>query len=402
MMKGSFHRLRSSAGRVAAAILSEGLAPGRAAAAVFAGVFIGIVPIYGFQSLAAVGVAVLLRLNKPLTLAATFINNPLLQPFLVAVSIGLGHLVLTGHYQVITESPFTAHGFTNSLSAWFAGSVILGVVVGGLLAAATFAGAGLGSVESRRRRARRRQTNALYARSSTFVRGFVRWKLRLDRVFDFLEAEDPGAGAVIDLGCGHGIASAFVVSGSPGRRVLGCDLDGQRVAVAQQAFAGRDAAFQVEDVRRYPLSPVTLILILDVLQYLDRDEQLGLLEGCARNLEDGGKLIFRVQDEERGIFSHFSMALDRIVFALGRAGRRPLMLTFEEYRRVLEDAGLAVRHVRFRNRLPLAHLLVIATKRTVSGQPLPEGRGADQSRDGVPPGPGAVSPYDPESGSSLP
>ena len=158
----------------------------------------------------------------------------------------------------------------------------------------------------------------------------------------------------------------------------------------------------MEDVRRYPLSPVTLILILDVLQYLDRDEQLGLLEGCARNLEDGGKLIFRVQDEERGIFSHFSMALDRIVFALGRAGRRPLMLTFEEYRRVLEDAGLAVRHVRFRNRLPLAHLLVIATKRTVSGQPLPEGRGADQSRDGVPPGPGAVSPYDPESGSSLP
>ena len=131
-MKGVFHRLRSSARRVVAAILSEGLAPGRAAAAVFIGVFIGIVPIYGFQALTAVGLAVLFRLNKPLTLAATFISNPFFQPFLVAVSIGLGHLVLNGHYQVITESPFTAHGFTSSLAAWFAGSVILGAVLGGL------------------------------------------------------------------------------------------------------------------------------------------------------------------------------------------------------------------------------------------------------------------------------
>jgi 2-polyprenyl-6-hydroxyphenyl methylase/3-demethylubiquinone-9 3-methyltransferase len=361
-MTGAFHRLRSSARRVVAAVLSEGLGPGRAAAAVFTGVFIGIVPIYGFQSLAAVGAAVLFRLNKPLTLAATFINNPLLQPLLVATSIGLGHLMLNGHYQVITESPFTAHGFTNSLSAWFAGSAVLGVGVGGLTALGTFVAAGLGSEESRRRRARCRQVRGMYARCPWGDRGFVRWKLRLDRVFDFLEVEDPGTGTVIDLGCGHGIASAFVVSGSAGRKLLGCDLDGHRVAVAQQAFEGLDAVFQVEDVRRFPLAPARLILILDVLQYLDHCEQLDLLGRCAGALEGGGKLIFRIQDEERGLYSRFSMGLDRVVFALGRAGRRPSMLTGEEYQRVLEDAGLDVRQVRFRNRLPLAHRLVIAVK----------------------------------------
>src|ERR1017187_9845770 len=339
-MKRAFHRLRSSARRVMAAILSEGLAPGRAAAAVFTGVFIGVVPIYGFQLLAAAGAAVMFRLNKPLTLAATFINNPLLQPFLVATSIGLGYLVLNGHYQIITESPFTAHGFTDSLWAWFTGSAILGVALGGLMALATFVAAGLGSVESRRLRARFRRVRGMYARAPYADRGFVRWKLRLDRVFEFLEAEDPGTGTVIDLGCGHGIASAFVVSGNVGRRVLGCDLDGHRVAVAQQAFAGLDAVFQVEDVRRFPLpgvldrvypagqtlgqtanfrqtapeihvspgfavpeQPATLILILDVLQYLDRDEQLDLLARCAAALEPGGKLIFRVQDEGRGLYS---------------------------------------------------------------------------------------------------
>jgi uncharacterized protein (DUF2062 family) len=407
-----------------AAILSEGLSPGRAAAAVFTGVFIGVVPIYGFQLLAAAGAAVVFRLNKPLTLAATFINNPLLQPFLVATSIGLGHLVLNGHYQVITESPFTAHGFTDSLWAWFTGSAILGVVLGGLMALATFVAAGLGSVESRRRRARFRQVRGMYARAPYVDRSFVKWKLRLDRVFEFLEAEDPGTGTVIDLGCGHGIASAFVASGSGGRRMLGCDLDGHRVAVARQAFAGLDADFQVEDVRRFalpavldraypagqtlgqtanfrqtapeihvspgfaaPLPPATLILILDVLQYLDREEQLDLLGRCGRALEPGGKFIFRVQDEERGIYSRFSMGLDRIIFALGGAGRRPFMLTGEEYQRVLEEEGLDVRQVRFRNRLPLAHRLVIGVKGVdPAGTPPANRSGSDQELAGGPRG----------------
>jgi uncharacterized protein (DUF2062 family) len=361
-MKGAFQRLRTSARRVSTALLSEGLAPGRAAAAVFTGVFFGIVPIYGFQLLAATGVAVLFRLNKPLTLAATFINNPILQPFLVAGSIGLGKLVLTGHFQTITAASFSARGLASSLQSWFMGSLILGVAVGGLMAAVTFVGAVSCAAESRRRRARFRRVRDLYAGCPWFDRGFVRWKLRLDRVFDFLEAEDAVSGTAIDLGCGHGIASAFVVAGNSSLVLRGCDLDGHRIAMARRALAGRDADFQVEDIRRFPLSPAGLILILDVLQYLDASEQLDLLARCARVLEPGGKLIFRVHDTQSGLLSHFSMGLDRIVFTLGGAGRRPLMLPAEAYHRALEDAGLQVRQIPFRNRLPLAHSLFIASQ----------------------------------------
>jgi uncharacterized protein (DUF2062 family)/2-polyprenyl-3-methyl-5-hydroxy-6-metoxy-1,4-benzoquinol methylase len=353
-----------------AAVLSEGLAPSRAAAAVFTGVFFGIVPIYGFQLLTAAAVAVLFRLNKPLTLAATFINNPFLQPFLVAGSIGLGKLVLTGHYEVISAASFSAHGLGSSLQAWFAGSVILGVAVGGLMALVTFVGAGWCGVGSRRRRARIRKVRRMYAGCPWFDRGFVRWKLRLDRVFDFLEAEDGVHGTLIDLGCGHGIASAFVVSGNAGLKLAGCDLDGHRIALARQAFAGLDADFQVADIRRFPLAPAGLILILDVLQYLDASAQLDLLARCARALEPGGKLILRVHDRERGLFSLFSMGLDRVVFTLGGAGRRPSMLPGPAYQRALEDAGLQVRQIRFRNRLPLAHRLFIASKTPSRGGPL--------------------------------
>ena len=50
--------LRSDVGHKLLRHAREPPSQGRAAAAVFTGVFFGIVPIYGFQSLAAMGVAV--------------------------------------------------------------------------------------------------------------------------------------------------------------------------------------------------------------------------------------------------------------------------------------------------------------------------------------------------------
>jgi len=79
--------LKTRARALLTTLLHEGLTPGSAAAAVFLGIFIGIVPIYGFQTLAAVSVALFFKLNKPLTVAGTFINNPLLQPVIVVSSL---------------------------------------------------------------------------------------------------------------------------------------------------------------------------------------------------------------------------------------------------------------------------------------------------------------------------
>ncbi len=89
-------RFLTPARNLAASLLTEGLTPGAAAKAVFLGIFIAQVPIYGFQAVTALALAVYFGLNKPLTLAATFINNPLLQPFLVALSVMVGHFLLTG------------------------------------------------------------------------------------------------------------------------------------------------------------------------------------------------------------------------------------------------------------------------------------------------------------------
>jgi len=329
---------------------------------VFLGIFIGIIPIYGFQTLAAVGVAFPLRLNKPLTVAGTFINNPLLQPLIVVASVDLGCFLRGSPFPPWDASSLTGAHLKQELLAWVIGSVPLGILVGGVGAAIAAALVQLKAPANPGLRDRVRFVNGLFVQCARADRGFVRWKLRLDRIFGLLAAENLGSGTVVDLGCGYGMALGFAAFGDSSRRLVGCDLDAHRIAVARQALSALNADLSVADVRRLDLPPAGLILILDVLQYLPADDQQALLQRCCSALVPQGLLIFRVHDRERGLWSAITMAFDRLIFACGRAGVRPLMLSAAEYHSVLENAGMQVEQRRFRNRLPLAHILFIAKK----------------------------------------
>ena len=362
-------RFPTRARQFAALLLKENLDPGHAAAAVFLGIFIGIVPIYGFQTLAAVGVALLFRLNKPLTVAGTFINNPLLLPLIVVASVDLGYFLRGSPFPPLNASSLTGAHLKEELLAWVIGSVPLGILVGGVGAAITALVIQLKAPANPGLRDRIRFVNGLFARCARADRGFVRWKLRLDRIFGLLAAENLGSGTVVDLGCGYGMALGFAAFGDSSRRLVGCDLDAHRIAIAREALGALNADLSVADVRRLDLPPAGLILILDVLQYLPVDDQQALLQRCCSALAPQGMLIFRVHDCERGLWSTITMAFDRLIFACGRAGVRPLMLSAAEYHSVLENAGMQVEQRRFRNRLPLAHILFIAKKPLAESAP---------------------------------
>jgi uncharacterized protein (DUF2062 family)/SAM-dependent methyltransferase len=360
-------RFKAHARKFVSPLLKEGLDPSRAAAAVFFGIFIGIVPIYGLQTLAAVGVALLFRLNKPLTVAGTFINNPLLQPLIVFSSVELGCLLRVGSFQPLNLSALAAartHINKEQLFIWVIGSVSLGILVGGVGGAITAVVVHLHLKASANAalRERVRFVNGTFAQCARTARGFVRWKLRLDRIFELLAAENLGSGTVVDLGCGYGMALCFAAFGDNRRRLVGCDLDARRIAVARQALGNLNANVTVADIRHFELPPAGLILILDVLQYLPAAEQPALLKRCCSALAPNGILVFRVHDGERGLRSAIAMAFERLIFAYGGVGFRPRMLSIAEYRGALENAGMQLEERRFQNRLPLAHVLFVARK----------------------------------------
>ncbi|HEX3105687.1 MAG TPA: DUF2062 domain-containing protein [Terriglobales bacterium] len=349
-------------------LLKERLDPSHAAAAVFVGIFVGIVPIYGFQTLAAIGLALVFKLNKPLTVACTFINNPLLLPPTIFLSVELGCFLRTGAFLPLSVSGLAAmrgHITKQEFLIWLIGSVALAILAGGVGAAVTafLVRHHRKSSANAALRERVRYVNRMFTQSRRSDREFVRWKLRLDRIFELLAAENLGSGTVVDLGCGYGMALCFAVFGDQQRRLVGCDLDQHRIAVARGALASLNAEVSVADVRDFELPPAGLILIMDVLQCLSAAEQLALLKRCCSALAANGILMFRVHDRERGVRSGITMAFERMIFACRYRAMHPEILALPDYRRVLESAGMQIEERRFNNRLPLAHILIVARKR---------------------------------------
>jgi uncharacterized protein (DUF2062 family) len=87
-----------------------------------------------------VGVALLFRLNKPLTVAGTLVSNPLLQPLIVFSSVELGCLLRLGSFQPLSLSDLAAAGThltKEQFFIWLIGSVALGILLGGVGAAVT-------------------------------------------------------------------------------------------------------------------------------------------------------------------------------------------------------------------------------------------------------------------------
>jgi uncharacterized protein (DUF2062 family) len=343
-------------------LLHEQLEPGRAAAAVLVGITVGIVPIYGLQSVTAIALATLFGLNRALTLGATFINNPLMQPFFLAASLQLGHRLTDGAWISLSIDSLRKTGVGTHIWAIAVGSVVISVVVGLPAAALTYA-----IVAARARRsadldAWRAFVERRYAGVRRRDRNFVRWKSRLDNIFEWLLESELGSGPVVDLGCGHGIALALTAFRDPSRPLRGCDLDQASVRAAEIALSGLDAAVRVADLREYPVPEAGLILIIDVLQYLDPADQRAVLERCAASLGPGGLLIVRVPDTADGWRWRLTRALDLVALRSRGSSARLRYQAAAVLAEPLERAGLSVSIQSRRNTLPLTHVFIQARR----------------------------------------
>ena len=101
----------------------------RIAAAFGIGVMFGILPIWGYQMLAVVGVAHLLRLNKIIALVSSNISIPPMIPFILLGSFWTGAFVL-GRECVINISNINFETVSQDIFQYIIGSTILALVAG--------------------------------------------------------------------------------------------------------------------------------------------------------------------------------------------------------------------------------------------------------------------------------
>jgi uncharacterized protein (DUF2062 family) len=106
--------------------------PGPMSLAVGLGLFVGIVPIFGFQMMIAAALAHRWRLNKAITLLASNITIAPFAPFIYCGAMMLGHWLFTGEVMEITPSHMTWAHAREYIWQWLAGCLALAA-----LAAAT-------------------------------------------------------------------------------------------------------------------------------------------------------------------------------------------------------------------------------------------------------------------------
>ena len=87
------------------------------------GVFLGIIPIWGFQTAAAFFFATIFRLNKLLTFAGSNISIPPMIPLIILGSLQIGAFVMNKNIE--TDTFDVLNTFKNNLVEYVVGSIIL-------------------------------------------------------------------------------------------------------------------------------------------------------------------------------------------------------------------------------------------------------------------------------------
>lgn len=219
---------------------------------------------------------------------------------------------------------------------------------------------------------------APYRAVGRFAWHFAQGKLGRDPVFRGLLARGdlPPAARVVDIGCGQGLLASLLAAidgcsewpaewpAPPrGARYHGIELMQRDVTRAESALAGLvpRPSFDCADMREAALPPCDVVVILDVLHYVNHADQQALLQRVHQALQPGGRLLLRVGDagQRRGFV--ISQWVDRLVTWV-RGHRVPPTWgrTVAQWQQLLQGLGFAVQPVSMSQGTPFANVLLVA------------------------------------------
>lgn len=103
------------------------------------GIFMGIIPIWGFQLVAAIFLAILLKLNKPLVIVSANISIPPMIPVIIFLSYKMGALWMGANaMQFDFSSSITLDAIKKNLLQYIYGSITLALVAATVFGLLTF------------------------------------------------------------------------------------------------------------------------------------------------------------------------------------------------------------------------------------------------------------------------
>ncbi len=185
-----------------------------------------------------------------------------------------------------------------------------------------------------------RRLLARYRTLEVYPRLFARLKVRFDPMFNDLPgmlAHRPAIRTIIDIGCGYGVPACWCLERYPGSFVHGIEPDPEKVRVAALAVGDRGSisrgwapAVPAAD------TPADVVLLLDMLHYLDDDALRTVCAAIRPQLATGGIIVARFVTRPPGRVSwswHFEDVRVRL------AGCTPRYRSAADMASFFSDAG---------------------------------------------------------------
>ena len=208
-----------------------------------------------------------------------------------------------------------------------------------------------------------RRALALYDESPRSERLFVRARAFLSDLPQ-IERHAPLEGAILDLGCGHGLVANLLALGSPARDVTGIDIDAQKIDAARRTVRSRsNIRFAVADATTYEGGPYAAITVADVFYLIPPPLHRELLAACARMLAPGGMLIWKSQVRQPRWKYAITRGQEWLMTSLGPTqGHGLYFLDTDESLDALRAAGLLPVTLTPRSWRPYTDVLFLAQK----------------------------------------
>lgn len=220
-----------------------------------------------------------------------------------------------------------------------------------------------------------------YASAGRFAMHFARGKLGAERVLGEFLARGliPRGAQILDLGCGQGLLAAWLLAAADchrsGRWCAGWPpppVDWRYRGIEQsppevrRARAALGAAAQVDagDLRRSDYGVADVVVLLDVLHYMPRADQQGVLQKVRAALSAGGVLLLRIGDAGGGLRFRLSTWIDQFVaFARGRGWNGLHCRAVPEWLALLAGIGFDTDAIPMSEHTPFANVLLVARPR---------------------------------------
>jgi SAM-dependent methyltransferase len=234
-------------------------------------------------------------------------------------------------------------------------------------------------------RALARDAAARYPARDRYARRFAYGKLTGDPVFEHILSRGliPAEARILDIGCGQGLLAALLAcanarqaagdwpadwpAGPRGWRLRGIDFAARDIERARQAL-GAEAEFTLGDMRVAEFGDADVVVILDVLHYIDPAAQADVLRRVSEALARGGSLLARVADASGGLRFRITEAIDLAVTRMrGNRVDRLHSVPLAQRKEQLENLGFRVQAAPMSTGTPFANVLLVA--RYDSGTP---------------------------------